>query len=334
MAQGESMLELLGLDALGQAVYQEMLAKPDSGVDELCESLHLTEKQVRAALDQLADLALVRASRDRPGMLHAIDPHAGLQAILLRQEEDLARRQQELAAGKAAAAHALAQFAHLGPNTTRDGTTRLIGLDAVQARLEQLARGVRGEIHSVTSGAAIPAETLELGRPMDTSMLERGITIQVLYQDAVRNHPATFAYAQWMTERGAQVRTAPLLPPRLLIFDREYALVPIDPSDPTAGALCTSEPGMLASLLALFDQAWNTAIPLGADRTPDDATGLTPTERTLLTLLAGGMTDEAAAKRLSVSLRTVRRQMAALMERLNATSRFEAGLKAAQRGWL
>ncbi|MFB6613075.1 hypothetical protein ACFCV9_02420 [Streptomyces sp. NPDC056367] len=46
------------------------------------------------------------------------------------------------------------------------------------------------------------------------------------------------------------------------------------------------------------------------------------------------MTDEAAGKPLGVSLRTVRRQMSALMERLNASSRFEAGLKAAQQGWL
>ncbi|MBR7838931.1 LuxR family transcriptional regulator [Actinospica durhamensis] len=328
------MLELLGLDVVGQAVYQEILAEPEFGVVELCESLGLTEHQVRAALDQLADLALVRTSRDRPGTLHAVDPQAGFEAILRRQEEDLARRQQELAVGKAAAAHALAQFAHLRPNTSRDGATRLIGLDAVQARIEQLARDVRSELCSVTPGAALPAQTLELGRPVDALMLERGITLQVLYQDAVRNSTATFAYAQWMTEQGAQVRTAPLLPPRLLIFDREYALVPIDPSDPAAGALCTREPGMLASLIALFEQAWNTAIPLGADKTPDGATGLTSTERTLLTLLAGGMTDEAAAKRLGVSLRTVRRQMAGLMERLNASSRFEAGLKAAQRGWL
>jgi DNA-binding NarL/FixJ family response regulator len=78
----------------------------------------------------------------------------------------------------------------------------------------------------------------------------------------------------------------------------------------------------------------DTATPLGTGRATAEATGLTPTERTLLTLLAGGMTDEAAAKRLGVSLRTVRRQTASLMERLNASSRFEAGLKAAQRGWL
>jgi hypothetical protein len=41
-----------------------------------------------------------------------------------------------------------------------------------------------------------------------------------------------------------------------------------------------------------------------------------------------------AGRYLGVSARTVRRQMAALMERLGAASRFEAGLKAAQHGWL
>jgi DNA-binding NarL/FixJ family response regulator len=90
----------------------------------------------------------------------------------------------------------------------------------------------------------------------------------------------------------------------------------------------------VTSLASLFEQTWETAVPLGAarERTPEE--GITPGEQELLKLLASGLTDEAAGKRLGVSLRTVRRQMAGLMERLNATSRFEAGLKAAQRGWL
>ncbi|MFJ7247270.1 LuxR C-terminal-related transcriptional regulator [Kitasatospora sp. NPDC098652] len=155
-----------------------------------------------------------------------------------------------------------------------------------------------------------------------------------LYQDSVRNDPATLAYAQWMTDAGGQVRTAPVLPPRMLVFDRQVAVLPIDPMDTRRGALCTREEGIVAALLALFQQAWDTAVPLGADRQRETDTGLNPTEKELLKLLATGLTDEAAGKRLGVSLRTVRRQMAALMERLDATSRFEAGLKAAQRGWL
>lgn len=51
-------------------------------------------------------------------------------------------------------------------------------------------------------------------------------------------------------------------------------------------------------------------------------------------MLAAGLTDEVAGRRLGISARSVRRQMAGLMERLGASSRFEAGLRAAQRGWL
>jgi DNA-binding CsgD family transcriptional regulator len=57
-------------------------------------------------------------------------------------------------------------------------------------------------------------------------------------------------------------------------------------------------------------------------------------ERDLLRLLGQGLTDASAARQLGVSLRTVRRMMAELMARLDARSRFEAGIRAAERGWV
>jgi DNA-binding CsgD family transcriptional regulator len=51
-------------------------------------------------------------------------------------------------------------------------------------------------------------------------------------------------------------------------------------------------------------------------------------------LRAEGHTDEAIAKRLGVSHRTARRIASELMERLDARSRFEAGVRALQQGWL
>ncbi|MEZ5193006.1 MAG: hypothetical protein R2734_11170 [Nocardioides sp.] len=46
------------------------------------------------------------------------------------------------------------------------------------------------------------------------------------------------------------------------------------------------------------------------------------------------MTDEALARRLEVSPRTVRRIMAEVMSELGAASRFQAGVEAARRAWL
>jgi len=124
--------------------------------------------------------------------------------------------------------------------------------------------GVGGAALAQSPGAAAQA------RVAAVAQAGPGASYQAPYQDSVRNDPATYAYARWLTDLGGQVCTAPLLPPRLLIYDRDTALVPIDPADTTVGALCTREPGILASLTALFDQAWDAAIPLGADRVGDE----------------------------------------------------------------
>lgn len=331
---GETVLELFGLQADTQSVYRTMLSYPAAGVARLAELLGLPETAVRAAFDELLDAGLLRESAEHTGRMRVVDPAVGLDLLLRRQESELARQQQQLAVRREAAARAVAELAALRPDHAADATRRLTDADAIQTEIEILAKNVRSEIHTVTAGAALPAQMLEAARPMDQDVLDRGVTPHVIYPSAVRNDPATFAHARWLTDLGGQVRTAPLLPPPMLVYDRSVALVLIDPADRSRGALVTREPGILGYLLSLFTQTWDTAVPLGADGREDPATGLAPSERELLKLLATGMTDEAAAKRLSVSLSTVRRQMAALMERLQATSRFEAGLRAAQRGWI
>jgi DNA-binding CsgD family transcriptional regulator len=77
----------------------------------------------------------------------------------------------------------------------------------------------------------------------------------------------------------------------------------------------------------------------GADGPAADAlimaeTSPTVSELLLLRLLADGSKDEAAARALGVSVRTVRRMVADLMRRLDARSRFQAGILAQRRGWL
>lgn len=328
------MLKALGLEAHTEAVYREMLAHPADGIGELGQRLNLSEEQVRDSLDRLVDLELLTASRNSSGSLRAVSPEVGLEQILRRQEEDLIRRQEELARSKVAAARAVATYSALRPNTETDGAERLVGLDAIQSRLEVLGRNLTEECLSIMPGGAQSQASLDASKPLDENALARKVDMRAIYQDSVRNDPATLAYAQWTTEKGGQVRSSPILPPRLVIFDRKIAVVPIDPANSRLGALCTSAPGIVASLVTLFEQTWETAVPLGAAREPVPEDGISAGERELLKLLASGLTDETAAKRLGVSLRTIRRQMSAIMERLNASSRFEAGLRAAQRGWL
>ncbi|MFE5585326.1 LuxR C-terminal-related transcriptional regulator [Kitasatospora sp. NPDC056531] len=323
------MLEVLGLTAGATAVYQAMLDHPAYGVDEIARHCGLTDVEVHEHLDELGRLTLVRASAERPGRMRAVSPDIGLADMLATQEAELASRQAQLAASRAAVTRMVAERAE---HRTTHGE-RLLGLDAIQARLERMGRSTTTEVLASQPGEQRP-EDLVASRSADAEVLARGIAMRTLYQDSTRNQPHVATYAHWLLSHGGEVRTAPAIPPRLVVVDRAQALVPIDPADNRKGALYVTEPGILAALLDLFEQSWNAAVPLGATSPEDPSTGLTATERELLRLLGSGLTDDAAGQRLGISSRTVGRHMSSIMERLGASSRFEAGIKAAHRGWL
>ena len=60
----------------------------------------------------------------------------------------------------------------------------------------------------------------------------------------------------------------------------------------------------------------------------------TEDELALLRLLARGFTDEVVAQKLGLTGRTLRRRLRSAMDKLEASSRFEAGFKLARSGWL
>jgi DNA-binding CsgD family transcriptional regulator len=168
--------------------------------------------------------------------------------------------------------------------------------------------------------------------------LDRGVSIKAVFATSILADEAVRAHARWLVSRGADVRAAPSLPPALVVVDRSTALVPADPQSATA--FVVTNRALATALARLFDLVWNAAqggTHNGAQR--GTARGgrrdaPSPQERDLLDLLSTGLTDAAAARQLGVSLRTVRRMMAEIMTRLRARSRFEAGMRAAERGWV
>lgn len=328
------MFESFGLDATAQNVYEAMLRYPRWGIDALGSHLQLPEARVRAALDQLADLALLRESRDTPGEYCAVSPDAGLAVLLRDREADLARRRHELAAGHAALARMVAEYMPRSAGSAWADVAPLVGLDVTQSRLEQLSAAAEQTCLSVMPGGGQSEESLAASRPLDEAALRRGVHIRTIYQDSIRNDPATAGYARWLLSLGGQVRTSALLPPRMLIVDEANAIVPLDPADTRKGAVEVTAPGIIAALTALFEQTWQYAADLDAGAHQASDGSLTATERALIRLLTDGLTDEAAAKRLGISLRSERRLTAGIMQRLGVTSRFAAGVRAAQRGWL
>jgi DNA-binding CsgD family transcriptional regulator len=245
----------------------------------------------------------------------------------------MAQRNRQIEESKAAFAMLLAERAESRSRTPEPGVERLGGLDQIRAKLVELARTCEWEACSFMPGGAQSEENIESSRALDAEAIERGVHLRTVYQDSVRNHRPTLEYAQWLGEFGSEVRTAATLPLRMLIVDRRLAVVPIDAADSAAAAIVITSDGVVTALTALFNSVWKAAAPLGAPRRRDED-GLSAQERQVLKLLAIGMTDEAIARNMSVSVRTARRVASDLHARLSARSRFQAGARAVTRGWI
>ncbi len=326
-----------GIDADAQAVYRLMLTDHHLGTDQIARRLGLTADDVAAALEQLSTLRLLRPSDEvpgeAPGGLRPVDPRVGLATLLQHNESVLQQSKLEFERKQEAIAQMLTEFSNAQPRERSYRIDQLLGVATVQARLEELTRSCVEECLTLHPGGAQSSASLRASRPLDEEVLGRGVRMRTIYLDSIRKDRVTVNYAEWLTGQGAEVRTVPVLPVRMLIYDRRIALVPIDPDRTRLGAVQVTGTGVLTALAALFDQVWSTGAPLGTAKEQDEC-GLTAQERELLRLLGQGLTDETAGKSLGLSLRTVRRMMADLMERLGAHSRFEAGLSAGRRGWL
>jgi DNA-binding NarL/FixJ family response regulator len=79
---------------------------------------------------------------------------------------------------------------------------------------------------------------------------------------------------------------------------------------------------------------WDQSLPLtpGAENDGAASNELEDIDRALLQLLTAGVKDQAIARQLGVSLRTIRRRLANLMHEAGAVSRFQLGMLAGRRG--
>ncbi|KIQ65976.1 hypothetical protein TR51_13120 [Kitasatospora griseola] len=325
------MLQALGLNALTETVYRTLLAEPDRGVEQIAAKLHLSEAEVREALDELLELMLLRPASDSR-TLRAVSPEVGLIRLLAHNQNQLLHRQQQLETARTAIAALSAEYTD--QRLDDEMVVRLDSLEAVRDRLEELAATAAEECLSLMRGGAVRPDSIQAGKHPNQVALERGVAIRSIFQESFRNDPDTLRYARWLADLGGSTRTVPILPMRLVIVDRSIALIPSDPSDGRRGALELHGAALVQPLCALFEELWRNGADFGQQPAPRDDQDLTGSERALLQLLGQGHTDESASRKLGLSLRTVRRMMKDLMNRLGAESRFQAGAHAVRKDWL
>jgi DNA-binding CsgD family transcriptional regulator len=164
------------------------------------------------------------------------------------------------------------------------------------------------------------------------SISAHGVSVRLLLSHTLRTDLRVRPILRDIVASGGLVRTTgrPTLP--VIIFDDVVAFL-VGGEEPGPAGVIIRHEETVRLLRDVVETTWAAAEPyatasIGYQQVTDDL------QRTIVELLASGLTDEVIARRLGISVRTCRRHIATVLSTLAAVSRFQAGALAASTGLL
>jgi DNA-binding CsgD family transcriptional regulator len=150
-----------------------------------------------------------------------------------------------------------------------------------------------------------------------------------IYEASFMEQPLTAKLVDACVEAGEEARLLPRVGMKMKLADETVAMLPLTPTG-MEGALVLRSPVIVRALRQFFEMLWERATPIGAT----EAEELSESKRMVLELLGAGLQDETVARRMGISVNTVRRHITELKEQLDAGTRFAMGTAALRRGWI
>ncbi|MFJ4853984.1 transcriptional regulator [Streptomyces sp. NPDC088730] len=326
------MLEAVGVSPFDEGVYRAVLSGSQSAVRDLAESAGAGVARTGQALTRLAGLGLVR--RVGRGRWEAVSPRSALTALLHRRRSEAETAFADVETGFAD----LSRLHRAGQLGSDPGSLVevLTGREVMTRKIEELSRSVTTHLWTLDK----PPYLEQVGQPQvdereaatTRQWAERGMDIRSVYCLESIEPPGRLATILNLTAAGERSRLLPHLPLKARIVDRRIAVVPLTGGSKDSIVLVYPS-HLLDGLMELFEAYWERAEPLLAEA-PDVVEGPSEEELILVRLLHYGYKDQAIARQLGVSVRTATRRVAALMQRLDAGTRFQAGVRARERGWV
>lgn len=319
-------LEPLGLGPREDLVFLRLLDLGSADAGALAGDLGLEVAEVTASLGLLTERGLTHQEGLHSQSYRALSPHETFPQLIQQRRLELNRLQGEAdqlldEVGSVLAAAGAAVVPVLGAAAVHD----------VCARIQ---RGAQREVLMVDAPPYFDYGVQP--NPSEFAAMAVGVAYRVVYHsEAVLTEVEREVMRSYIAA-GEEARVNAQAWPKMLVVDGSVAVVPESSTHPDPERRLLIKSSCLIDLLVThFESLWERSTPVEAiGRRPTDDGDISDRDRELLTLMAAGLKDRAIARSLGVTERTVSRRIQELMRRLDADTRFRAGIRAVQEGWI
>jgi DNA-binding CsgD family transcriptional regulator/sugar-specific transcriptional regulator TrmB len=321
-------LTAIGLTTLQEQAYRYLVGAGEARpAHRIGQALGLGPDATDELLADLADSGLVISSGDGH---RASPPEVALGTLVSERDEELDRV-------RLLAAELQGQYREAARNRRAAEFVEVVhGREQVNRYYLHLLQGARSGLDILTKPPYLAGVGDGVLQTLDAegAGIRRGVRSRSVYDGDALDDDGTLAIARQSIDFGEEARATSGLPFKLAIVDGRTGFMPLDVRSPALGALLVRTSPLLEALIALFEGIWARAVPIRGDRAADEPDVPAARQADVLRLMSAGLKDEAIARALNLSRRTVQKHVTDIMTALGARTRFQAALLASDRGWV
>lgn len=224
-----------------------------------------------------------------------------------------------------------------GRTEATSGAVLLESIVDVAQALHQVTTTAQEWVLSSRADSPLSRYLLDAPRPISTTPFlgSQGepLSVRLDVDPGLLPQPNVLDIMRARVDAGDDVRLTHGVPFTGAANDQGLAMIDLGDDGGSPVGILLNRPAGGARVRAVLEFAWQLGTPWLPSNAPASAAdSLEPRDRSILRLMAGGVSDAAIARQLGISSRTVERRVRVLLDRLNATTRFQAGVTAARQG--
>jgi len=323
-----SPLSVLGFTGAQEELYRVVLRNSGIAVAELSQLLGMPAKTVAEDVARFASLGLLDLRGDS---VVALPPDHALGRLITEETRRLHSVEEQLGSLRRMLPSLSAEHRSSQAPRGEQVTVEILGGDDVIDLVRSLSPTSQGDLLWMRPDQWRYPEG-PLADEWVKELVRSGRRSRAIYPARVLEEAPQVVRAR--AEAGEHVRILAAVPSRVAIMGSTAALLPEHWGHSTERRLVVRHDSMIGALTLLFESLWDRAMAIPGLDGQGESAGRAGGRGLLLDQLAGGAKDEQIARALGLSLRTVRRRVAEILDELGVDSRFQAGVEAVRRGWI
>jgi transcriptional regulator with XRE-family HTH domain len=314
----------LGIPIVEERIYRMLLHCDGATLAKVSADLRMAPRSAQRSLAWLEKNGFVTHSPEQVQRYFAAPPDLAIEALMVRRQNK--------------ARMAIAELRESSKSTKgARREERIVEILSREAGAQVFSQIIQSAEHDILGLERPPVLVSSNNEPDETQLrlLAKGVRFRSITDTSMLNAPGTLNRLRIATQAGEQYRVYPSLPFKLVVVDHRIGIIPLNLARPDGPALLVRSSSLLDALCEMFEMLWRSSVPFSLDgpgMTDDGLSAHRPAGNidALLPMLVSGLNDKTIELELRISQRTLTRRIVALMKRLGAMTRFQAGWLAAQ----